>query len=137
MDQECDNAGIGPASSGGSGLSVDRRFGVAMELLPIALVLTGPGGIIEVVNREAEIMFGYARTVAMGFLETGCVRRGADLGVGVNSDGRPRPLQTILVFNRDLEEITAGRDPFVVGLGWLGHLNIEAGSVLTPRNVVR
>ena len=66
MDQECDNAGIGPESSGDRGLSVDRRFGVAMESLPIALVLTGPGGIIEVVNREAEIVFGYARTELQG-----------------------------------------------------------------------
>ena len=66
MDQEGDIAGSGLNRAGRSGLSVDRRFGVALESLPIALVLTGPGGIIEVVNREADIVFGYARTELQG-----------------------------------------------------------------------
>jgi uncharacterized protein (TIGR02996 family) len=76
-------------------------------------------------------MFGYARTVAVGFLETGRVKPGMNLGVGTYADGRPRALQTILVFNRDLEEMAAGREPIQAGLGWLGHLKIEPGSVLT------
>jgi uncharacterized protein (TIGR02996 family) len=82
-------------------------------------------------------MFGYARTVAMGFLETGRVRPGSDLGVAIRSDSRPKALQTILWLDRALEEVIAGREPIEVGLGWLGHLNIQVGSVLTLRNAAR
>ncbi len=77
-------------------------------------------------------MFGYARTIAVGFLENGRLKPGVDLGVGTHADGRPRILQVIELFARTVEEIAAGREPIQVGLGWLGHLNIEVGSVLTP-----
>lgn len=76
-------------------------------------------------------MFGYARTIAVGFLEAGRLRPGMNLGVGCYADGRPRPLQTILVLDRDVEELVAGREPIQAGLGWRGHLRIEVGSLLT------
>jgi uncharacterized protein (TIGR02996 family) len=76
-------------------------------------------------------MFGYARTVAVGFLEAGQVTRGMNLGVGTYADGRPRLLQTIMVLTRDFDELAAGREPIQAGLGWLGHLPIDGGSVLT------
>lgn len=76
-------------------------------------------------------MFGYARTVAFGFLEAGRLGPGMNLGVGRYADGRPRRLQAILLLDRNVEELAAGREPIQAGLGWLGHLEIEVGSVLT------
>jgi uncharacterized protein (TIGR02996 family) len=78
-------------------------------------------------------MFGYARTVAAGFLESGRVKVGMVLSVPTYSDGRPRVVQTILLLDKDFDEITAGRPPIHVGLGWLGHLPIEVGSVLSAK----
>jgi len=76
-------------------------------------------------------MFAYPRTIAIGFLESGRVKPGMNLGVGVHADGRPRILQSIEVFLRVFDEVAAGQVPIHVGLVWLGHLPIEVGSVLT------
>jgi uncharacterized protein (TIGR02996 family) len=76
-------------------------------------------------------MFGYARTVTVEFLEAGGVVRGMAFELGAAGDGRPRPVQTIMSFPQDVEEMAAGREPIQAGLGWLGHLHIEVGSVLS------
>jgi uncharacterized protein (TIGR02996 family) len=76
-------------------------------------------------------MFGYARTVAVGFLEAGRIRPGMNLDVGCYADGRPRLLQAILLLDRNVEELATGQEPIQAGLGWLGHLEIEVGSLLT------
>jgi uncharacterized protein (TIGR02996 family) len=96
--------------------------------LPVRFRVLGRDHIGEDPPRE---MFGYARTVAIGFLETGRIKPGMNLGVGAHADGRPRRLQTIWVFASTVDEMVAGRQPIQAGLGWLGHLNIEVGSVLT------
>lgn len=76
-------------------------------------------------------VFGYARTVAFGFLEAGRIRPRMNLGVGHYADDRPRRLQAILLLDRNVEELAVGREPIQAGLGWLGHLEIEVGSLLT------
>ena len=76
-------------------------------------------------------MFGYARTVLVGFLEAGQVKPRMNLGVGMDGEGRPRILQAIETFARLHEEIAAGREPIQAGLCWLGHLQTEVGAVLT------
>lgn len=43
------------------GLSAEHRFALVVEASPTALVLAGPSGRIELVNRQAERMFGYDR----------------------------------------------------------------------------
>jgi uncharacterized protein (TIGR02996 family) len=96
--------------------------------LPVRFRVLGRFFIGEDPPRE---MFGYARTVAVGFLEAGRIKPGMNLGVGTSADGRPRVLQTILIFDRVVEEMTAGRDPIQACLGWLGHLEIAVGRVLT------
>ena len=78
-----------------------------------------------------EEMFGYARTILSGFLESGRVKLGANLGVGFRANGQPRLLQGIFLLDKNVDELSAGRAPIQVGLGWLGHLQIEVGSVLT------
>ena len=52
MDLEPESIGATPELSGVPRLSIDHQFGLVIELLPIALVLTGPGGSIEIVNRR-------------------------------------------------------------------------------------
>ena len=42
-------------------LSAEDRFARVVEAAPTALVLTGRSGLIEMVNRQAERMFGYDR----------------------------------------------------------------------------
>jgi translation elongation factor EF-Tu-like GTPase len=75
-------------------------------------------------------MFGYARTVAVGYLETGRIKPGMDVGAGVDADGRLRVVQAIATFARLVEEASAGREPIQVGLFWRGHLRLEPGQVL-------
>src|SRR6188768_1218909 len=58
--------GATPELRNGPRRSIEHPFGLIIESLPIALVLTGPGGLIEIVNREAEVMFGYDRTELRG-----------------------------------------------------------------------
>jgi PAS domain S-box-containing protein len=43
------------------GLPAEHRFALVVEASPTALVLAGPSGRIEMVNRQAERMFGYDR----------------------------------------------------------------------------
>jgi PAS domain S-box-containing protein len=47
--------------TGLKGLPVEHRFALVVEASPTALVLAGPSGRIEMVNRQAERMFGYDR----------------------------------------------------------------------------
>jgi len=42
-------------------LPAEHRFALVVEASPTALVLAGPAGLIEMVNRQAERMFGYDR----------------------------------------------------------------------------
>ena len=66
MDLEFESIGAKPEFSGRPRLSIDHPFGLVIESLPIALVLTGPDAIIEIVNRQTEFMFGYDRTELRG-----------------------------------------------------------------------
>src|SRR6266568_3104757 len=47
-------------------LSMEDRFSLVVEASPMALVLAGPSGRIEMVNRQAEQLFGYAREDLVG-----------------------------------------------------------------------
>jgi len=53
-------AGVVPRTGVPPGLSTEDRFAQVIETLPVVLVLAEPGGRIEIVNRRAERMFGYA-----------------------------------------------------------------------------
>lgn len=66
MELEEVAVGAMPRLGDGPRLSIETRIGLLLEALPIALVLTGSGGVIEFVNREAEQMFGYDRTELRG-----------------------------------------------------------------------
>ena len=53
---------LGPARQGHwATISAEDRFSRVVDASPTALVLTGPSGLIEMVNRQAERMFGYDR----------------------------------------------------------------------------
>jgi PAS domain S-box-containing protein len=65
MRLEYGNAEATPGFSGGR-MSIGIQLGLVIESLPIALILTGSEGVIQILNREAEIMFGYDRTELQG-----------------------------------------------------------------------
>ena len=44
----------------------DDQFARVIEASPSALVMVGPDGTIEMVNRQAERIFGYERTMMLG-----------------------------------------------------------------------
>ena len=79
--------GATPELRNGPRRSIEHPFGLIIESLPIALVLTGPGGLIEIVNREAEVMFGYDRTRA-----TWQIARPADPRAVPSTVCRPAPV---------------------------------------------
>lgn len=54
-----DAAATAPSRGAWPGLSAEDRFAQVIEALPIALILTGATGRIEMANREAERVFGY------------------------------------------------------------------------------
>jgi uncharacterized protein (TIGR02996 family) len=80
-------------------------------------------------------MFDDERTLATGYLEAGTIQVLMDLGVGKRADGRPEWLRTIICWPRKYENApaAAGKEPIRLGLGWDGHLEIDADAVLTQR----
>src|SRR6185312_7464808 len=54
-----------PLSGRWPSVSIDDRFWRVVEASPTALVLAGTAGVIEMVNRQAELMFGYERAELM------------------------------------------------------------------------
>ena len=61
MAESPDDANDGARMGGWPGVSAEGRFSRVVEALPTALVLAGPSGRIEMVNRQTEILFGYDR----------------------------------------------------------------------------
>lgn len=61
MDLEPDVASVAARPDVWPSLSVEDRFSRVVEASPTALVLTGQAGLIKLVNRQAERMFGYDR----------------------------------------------------------------------------
>jgi PAS domain S-box-containing protein len=66
MTLEPDAATLLPPSGSWPSLSADDRIDRVVGASPTALVLTGQAGRIEVVNRQAERMFGYDRAELQG-----------------------------------------------------------------------
>ncbi len=64
MHPDPDESGV--AADAWPRLSAEDRFAVVVEASPTALVLTGASGRIELVNRQAERMFGYDRAELRG-----------------------------------------------------------------------
>ena len=44
----------------------EGQFRQIVEMAPYAIVMIGEGGLIEMVNRQAETIFGYSRTELLG-----------------------------------------------------------------------
>ena len=61
MGPEPDRRSDVAESTDSNGLPAEHRFALLVEASPTALVLTGPSGRIEMVNQQAERMFGYDR----------------------------------------------------------------------------
>jgi PAS domain S-box-containing protein len=61
MGPEPDHRSEVAETMGLNGLPTEHRFALLVEASPTALVLTGASGRIEMVNRQAERMFGYDR----------------------------------------------------------------------------
>ena len=61
MDPEPDHRSEPAESTDVRGRPAEHRFALVVEASPTALVLAGPSGRIELVNRQAERMFGYDR----------------------------------------------------------------------------
>jgi len=66
MTMEPDVATVPPRSGSWPSLSAEDRFARVVEASPTALVLAGRFGRIEMVNGQAERMFGYERTALHG-----------------------------------------------------------------------
>jgi PAS domain S-box-containing protein len=66
MTMEPDAATVTPRSGSWPSLSDEDRFTRVVEASPTALVLAGQSGRIEMVNGQAERMFGYDRTALLG-----------------------------------------------------------------------
>lgn len=45
---------------------LEERFRRTIEFAPMAMVMTGPAGLIEMVNAQAEAVFGYSRSELLG-----------------------------------------------------------------------
>jgi PAS domain S-box-containing protein len=104
MEPEPTAACVLPAPEVRPSLSAEARFARVLEALPVALVLTGPGGRIEMANRRAEHMFGYdsgeLRCKPLELLLAECFRGGhtglgrrflADMSPGAMGDGCDQP----------------------------------------------
>src|SRR5262245_58442703 len=65
--------------------------------------------ILRIGKDPPEEMGGYARTVAVGFLESGEVRIGMDLGLAPLQNGRARPPVMMEVFMKLIRSASAGR----------------------------
>src|ERR1700758_967685 len=84
MQAESDPATPRPRSDARPSLSAEDGFARVVEASPSALVLAGQSGQIEMVNQQAERMFGYDRAALLGeplelLLPHNCRRRHADL----------------------------------------------------------
>ena len=66
MTMESDAATATPRSRSSPSLSAEDRFARVVEASPTALVLAGRSGRIEMVNGQAERMFGYDRAALLG-----------------------------------------------------------------------
>jgi PAS domain S-box-containing protein len=66
MTTEPDTVSVRPPSASWPSLSDEDRFARVVEASPTALVLAGRSGRIEMVNGQAERMFGYDRTALHG-----------------------------------------------------------------------
>jgi PAS domain S-box-containing protein len=66
MDQELDEPDVATRSPAPPRFAAEDRFACVVEASPIALLLAGRGGRIELVNRQVERMFGYDRAELCG-----------------------------------------------------------------------
>lgn len=66
MHPDPDDSAVAADADAWPRLSAEDRFALVVEASPTALVLTGASGRIELVNRQAERMFGYDRAELCG-----------------------------------------------------------------------